>query len=73
MTAQKTFDDTYVTSTDIARRLCVSRSAVIQARQKGKLPDPIFIENHLVIWERATIEPYVATWERERKERIGVI
>jgi len=72
MTAQEIFDSKYVTSSDIARRLCVTRSAVIQARQKGKLPDPIFIENHLVIWERATIEVHILQWERERKERIGV-
>lgn len=72
MSAQEDFDKEFMTSSEIARRLSVTRSAVIQARQRGKLPDPIFIENHLVVWRRQTIEPYVAQWEQERKERIGV-
>lgn len=72
MSAQEDFDKEFMTSSEIARRLSVTRSAVIQARQRGKLPDPIFIENHLVIWKRQAIEPFVVQWEQERKERIGV-
>lgn len=73
MSAQETFNKTYVTSTEIGRRLGVTRSAVIQARQKGLLPDPIFVENHLVLWERDKVEPHVREWDKRRKERAGVV
>ncbi len=72
MTAQDEFDSTYITSSEIGRRLQVTRNAVIQARQQGRLPEPIFIEKHLVIWKRITVEPHIVEWENRRKDRIGV-
>ena len=73
MSAQKEFEELYMTSSEIARRLGVTRAAIIQARHKGLLPDPIMVEGHLTIWKRAFIEPYVVQWQRKRSERIGVL
>jgi hypothetical protein len=72
MSAQKEFDELYMTSSEIARRLGVTRAAIIQARTKGMLPDPIMVENHLTIWKRLFIEPYVKAWQEKRNARIGV-
>jgi predicted DNA-binding transcriptional regulator AlpA len=72
MTAQKEFDTLYMTSSEIARRLGVTRAAIIQARQKGMLPDPIMVESHLTIWKRVFIEPFVEAWQKKRNARIGV-
>ncbi len=72
MTAQKEFDELYITSSEIGRRLEVTRAAIIQARAKGWLPDPIKIENHITIWKRGDIEPHVANWEKRRNNRVGI-
>jgi hypothetical protein len=72
MTAQQEFEATYVTSSEIARRLGVTRAAIIQARKKDILPDPIMVESHLTIWKRAFIEPYVDAWQKKRNARIGI-
>lgn len=71
MTAEDEFTRDYVTSSEIGRRLRVTRTAVIQARQKGRLPAGILVENHLMIWKRDTVEPYILQWEERRKERAG--
>lgn len=72
MNAQQEFDKLYVTSSEIARRLRVTRAAIIQARAKNQLPDPIMVENHLTIWKREFIEPFVEAWQKKRNARIGV-
>jgi hypothetical protein len=69
MSAQEEFNRSYITSSEIARRVRVTRSAVIQARQKGILPDPIFVENHIVLWKKEDVEPHIVLWEAKRKER----
>jgi hypothetical protein len=61
-----------MTSSEIKRRLGVTRAAIIQARVKGLLPDPIMIEGHMTIWKRWFIEPYVEAWQKKRNARIGV-
>lgn len=72
MSAQEEFDRLYITSSEIMRRLRVTRAAIIHARRKGDLPDAIRVEVNLTIWKRADIEPYVLAWKRRREERIGV-
>lgn len=72
MSAQKEFEELYITSSEIARTLGVTRAAIIQARQKGQLPDPIMVEGHLTIWKRWFIVPYVEAWQKKRRARIGV-
>ena len=63
--AQQEFNRKYVTSRQIAQRLGVTRTAMFNARQKGMLPNPIYIEGvNFYIWERDAVEPYVAAWEK---------
>lgn len=72
MTAQTEFDSSYITSSEIMRRLGVTRAAIVKAKKQNILPDPIMVESHLTIWKRAFIEPYVEAWEKKRNARIGV-
>lgn len=63
-TAQQRFDETYITATEISRQLSVSRPAVLKAKQRGYLPDPVHVgDQHVTIWERATVEPYLKAWK----------
>lgn len=72
MTAQERFNAAYITSSEICRRLGVTRGALVQARSKGKLPEAISVENHMMIWEREVAEPFVQAWDKSRRERAGV-
>jgi predicted DNA-binding transcriptional regulator AlpA len=72
MNPQEEFNKTYITSSEVRQFMGVSRSAMIHARIKGYLPNPISVEGQLTIWKRAFIEPYVLAWKRRREERIGV-
>lgn len=63
LSAQEHFDRTYITSTQIAVQLNVTRSTVMQMRLTGKLPDPIAVNDSLIyIWERNTAEDYMKRW-----------
>lgn len=63
-TAQERFDEKYISSREILDRLQVSRPTISQARRRGLLPDPVVINDTLIyLWERATVEPYLASWE----------
>lgn len=62
-TAQHRFDSTYITSVEICRDLGVSRSAVLNARRRKLLPDPVVVcGTAIFIWERATAKPYLDAW-----------
>ena len=66
--AQKQFDETYITSSEIAERLSVTRPAIHFRRKAGLLPCAIRVTgNQLFIWERVFIEPYVRKWEEQLK------
>lgn len=70
--AQKRFDETYITSTDLQRELGVSRAAVLYARKRGALPEPIVVnDGQLTMWERATLKPYLDAWVKELNARRG--
>jgi len=70
--AQTDFDRKYITTTEICKRLNVSRSTVHIARATGKLPHPIDVQGQLFIWERVTVEPYLAAWKIVLDVRRGV-
>lgn len=71
-TAQERFDALYISSLAIAERLDVSRPAVLHARRRGILPDPVCVnDGQIYIWERATVEPYLKAWENSVKLRRG--
>jgi len=72
MSAQEEFDKLYITSSEIVRRLNITRGAIPKARSKGMLPDAILVDRKLMIWKRDKIEPYIKAWKKKREERIGV-
>lgn len=72
MTAQEEFDAKYISSSEICKTVGVTRAAVIQARKKGILPDPINIDDHLFLWLRADVTEKIDAWIKRRNARIGV-
>jgi hypothetical protein len=70
--AQTKFSETYVTTTEICRRLSVTRSTLHMARITGKLPDAIDVQGQLFLWERNEIEPYLSAWEIILNARRGI-
>lgn len=75
MSAQEDFDRTYITSSEICRRVGVTRAAIVKARRQGALKDlqPINVEDQLMIWRRTDAEPAVLKWIEIRNARIGVV
>ena len=62
--AQRLFNETYITATEISREVSVSRVSVLRARQRGFLPDAITVgEQHVCIWERAKVQPAIDAWK----------
>ena len=72
MTAQEEFDQKYISSREICRVVGVTRAAVIQAKQKGILPEPISVEQHISLWLRADVQEAIDSWIKRRNARIGV-
>lgn len=63
-TAQQRFDANYITSTEIAGELQVSRTALVNARNRGLLPAPIAVNGtNIYIWERNEVRPFVDAWK----------
>ena len=71
--AQERFDKAYITSSEIAQRLSVTRPAIHFRRKAGLLPTAIAVsENQLFIWEREPIEPHLRKWEEQlQSKRVG--
>lgn len=70
--AQQRFDRTYITATEISREMGVSRPAVLRAKQRGFLPDPIHVgDQHVTIWEREAVQPALDAWKRVLSCRKG--
>jgi hypothetical protein len=70
--AQRAFDERYITAAEICTTLGVSRTAVLGARQRGLLPEPINVnDGMLYIWERATVAPYLDAWTTIIRVRRG--
>lgn len=63
-TKQQQFNEKYITSREIAARLGVSRTAMLNARVKGMLPGSIFIEGaNIYLWDRVEIEIHLISWQ----------
>ena len=68
--AQDKFDKAYITSTEIAKRLQVTRPAIHFRRNAGLLPGAIRVsDNQLFIWERDNIEPFILKWEAQLQSK----
>lgn len=67
MTPQEEFDAKYITSTEICTTLEVTRASVVNARERGDLPEPLRINRpsgdcHIMFWLREEASPYVERW-----------
>lgn len=71
--AQIHFDETYITAAQIMRDLNVTRSAVLYARRRGFLPDPIILnDGRIYIWEKKHIQANLDAWKLVLNTRKGV-
>jgi hypothetical protein len=69
MSAQKRFEEKYITSTQLQAALGITRAALTYGRTRGWLPYPIYIDGgHLTMWEREEVAPYIAAWKKKRDE-----
>ncbi len=61
--SQEEFDKKYITSTEIAKSLNVSRASVCNAVSRGLLPEPITLNNgSMTIFVRENVSPFVEAW-----------
>lgn len=70
MTSQEEFDAKYITSTAICRDLEVTRASVVNARNRGALPEPVQINRpngdpHILIWVREDAAPFIERWKAD--------
>lgn len=71
--AQQRFNESYISSIEICKRLDITRVALGQAITRRTLPQPLKIEGiRLHLWQRQEIEAALNTWENEIKNRRGV-
>ena len=71
-TPQESFDEKYITSSEIQKELKVNRSAVLYARRRGMLPEPIVVRgSRSFIWERAKARPFIDAWALSLASRRG--
>ena len=70
--AQRKFNETYISTTEIIEKLGLSRTSLHIARTTGKLPDPICIHGQIYVWERAKITAYLDAWSMILNARRGV-
>lgn len=67
---QQKFHERYITAPEIADELGVSRVSVFRARERGALPDAIYVGDHRIwIWERTKIRPHIDAWKKNMLER----
>lgn len=73
-TPQEEFDRTYITSSEICHELDVSRPAILDARRRGLLPEPILVNgNQLTLWKRDEVRPYIEAWKATLDTRRAAI
>lgn len=70
--AQEEFDAIYITSSEICKRLRITRATIVQGRRRGLLPDPIVVnDGQLLVWKRAEIMLYLDAWNINLRARRG--
>lgn len=73
-TFQQEFDNTYISSCEICRRLNVTRSQLLYMRRRHEMPPSIKVGDgkgwHL--WFREEIEPFLQHWESALQLRRSV-
>lgn len=68
MSAQKEFDETYITSSEICRELDITRATIVTGKRRGLLPNPIKCEQ-LQLWRRDEVRPHLDAWKAQLQER----
>ena len=69
-TAQQRFDAKYITSREIVLELDLSRTALLNARQRNLLPDAVFIEGaNIYLWERQAVREALDSWKTKLDSR----
>lgn len=64
-TAQREFDATYISVSEICDRLKINRSSVMHAKKKGCLPNAVDVcHGTITLWRRAEVAEYLDAWER---------
>lgn len=71
MTAQQRFDAMYVTGRELASTLGVTRTTLQRGRERGVLADPVFINDKVIVWERATVHEKVQEWKLRLQQMRG--
>lgn len=64
-TPQQVFDETYISATEICKRLSVTRSAVTNAEKRQLLPTAIRVDQgggYLCLWVREQVHPILDAW-----------
>jgi hypothetical protein len=70
--AQEAFDALYISSSEIQKELKVERSAILYARRRGMLPNPIIVPGvRAFVWEREKVRPYIDAWKLALASRRG--
>ncbi len=73
-TAQEQFDEEYITSSEIYKRLGVTRPALHFRRRSGQLPGAIHVfGQQLIIWRRREIQPHLDKWDEALRAKRGVL
>jgi hypothetical protein len=61
--AQERFNAKYISASEIAKDLRVSRPSVMRARERNALPGAVLVgDGNIYIWERETVRPFVDAW-----------
>lgn len=69
---QKEFDAKYITGHEIQKDMKVTRTAILYARKRGALPDPIVVHGSgTFIWERKSVKPFLDSWKISLASRRG--
>ncbi len=67
---QEEFNNTFITALEISEMLNITRAAVSKAYQKGKLPNPIVVNNSkMLLWNRVDVTPYITRWKENLEFR----
>lgn len=68
--AQVRFDQTYISTNEIASTVGVTRATVLNARKEGRLPGSIcLVDFNLYLWEREQIKEPLKAWIDSVKAR----
>ena len=67
---QRQFNDTYISSPEIVRRLGITRTALSLARKRGVVPEPIVVKDTtMFFWMRKEVEPILRLWAERLSKR----